>query len=53
MRAQLASTDEPMHAFPVTGLEPDRDGPRDKLAWWLAQQERADFRAAHAARGLL
>ena len=52
-RAQLASTDEAVIAFAVTSREPDRDVPTDELAWWLAQQERTEIRAALAARGLL
>jgi hypothetical protein len=51
--AQLAATDEAVIAFAVTSREPDRDVPADELAWWLAQQERAEIRAALAARGLL
>ena len=53
MRAQIAATDEAILAFAVTSREPDRDVPGDELAWWLAQQERAEIRAALAARGLL
>jgi hypothetical protein len=52
-RAQLAPIDEAVIAFAVTSREPDRDVPSDELAWWLAQHERAEIRAALAARGLL
>jgi hypothetical protein len=52
-RAQLAPTDEAVIAFAVTSREPDHDVHRDDLAWWLAQQERMEIRAALAARGLL
>jgi hypothetical protein len=52
-RAQVASTDEAVIAFAVTSREPNPDVPGDELAWWLAQQERAEIRAALTARGLL
>ncbi len=52
-RAQLASIDESVIAFAVTRRERDRDVPTGELAWWLAQQERMEIRAALAARGVL
>ena len=51
--AQLAPTDEAVFAFAVTRREPDRDADQRDLAWWLAEQERLEIRAALAARGLL
>jgi len=52
-RAQLAATDEAVLPFAVTSRVPDSDVPGDELARWLAQQERAEIRAALTARGLL
>lgn len=52
-RAQLADTDEAILSFAVTSREPDREVHRGDLAWWLAQQERMEIRAALATSGLL
>ena len=52
-RAQLAPTDEAVLAFAVTSREPDRDVDQRDLAWWLAEQERLEIRAALARAATL
>jgi hypothetical protein len=52
-RAQLADTDAAILTFAVTRREPDRHVHHGDVAWWLAQQERIEIRAALAGRGLL
>lgn len=52
-RAQIADTEEAVLTFAVTVREPDRDVPRNDLAWWLAEEERLEIRAELATSGLL
>jgi hypothetical protein len=52
-RAQIADTEEAVLRFAVTTRRPDRELPRDELAWWLARRERLEIRAELAASGLL
>ena len=51
--AQIADTDEAILRFAVTTRRPDRDVPRDKVAAWLAREERLEIRAELKAHGLL